>query len=198
MGFALGGAMRGLVAGAIAVLITAAAGPGQAADWSVVLNGKAVHVDSSRDWNESNWGLGFEREFDAESRWVKVALGNGFRDSRNEMSYMAGGGIKRRFRPLTRSRDFYVDVGVVGFMMTRQDVDDNAPFPGLLPALTFGSRHVALNVTYLPTTLTDRAMQVKRADPTVDGVFFLQLKLDASLFGFRGARSRLALASTAQ
>jgi hypothetical protein len=168
----------------------------QAADWSVVLNGKSVHVDAAKDWNESNWGLGVEREFDTQSRWVKVALGNGFRDSQNEMSYMAGGGIKRRFRPSMRARDIYVDVGVIAFVMTRQDVDGNRPFPGLLPALTVGTRNVALNVTYLPGSLADQATHVSRVDPGIDGIFFLQLKLDARMFGFGGGhRDRFVLAA---
>jgi hypothetical protein len=160
-----------------------------AQDWSVIVNGKAIHVNSSRDWNERNWGLGLEREFDTQSRWVKVALVNGFKDSQNAMSYMAGGGLKRRFRLDALASDLYFDVGVVGFMMTRDDVDDSKPFPGLLPAMTIGTRRVALNVTYLSQSMMDSATNVTRVDPTVSGLLFLQLKLDPSLLGF-GPSSR--------
>src|SRR5690606_2602397 len=96
-----------------------------AQDWGVIVNGKAIHVNSSRDWNEENWGLGLEREFDTQSRWVKMAVANGFKDSQNAMSYMAGGGIKRRFRLDSVMENLYVDVGVVGFLMTREDVNNN-------------------------------------------------------------------------
>ena len=65
--------------------------------WDVVLNGRAIHMNAARDWNEDNWGLGIEREFAARSPWIKVALANGFKDSVGQPSYMAGGGIKRRF-----------------------------------------------------------------------------------------------------
>ena len=82
-------------------------------NWDVVLNGRAVHINSSHDWNDDNWGLGVEREFNADGRWVKVALANGFRDSADEPSYMAGGGLKRRFR-LFDDR-FYVDLGMMAF-----------------------------------------------------------------------------------
>src|SRR5262245_7870515 len=46
--------------------------------WDLVLNGRAVHVNAARDWNEDNWGLGFEREFASDTPWVKLALANGF------------------------------------------------------------------------------------------------------------------------
>lgn len=163
--------------------------PAWAQDWSLVLNGKAIHVNSSKDWNEQNWGLGLEREFDAQSRWVKVALVNGFRDSQDEMSYMAGGGIKRRFRLDSLYDGLFVDLGVVGFLMTRQDVRNNEPFPGLLPAMTVGTRRVALNLTYLSETMMDSATNVSRVDPTVSGLLFFQLKLNPGLLGLPFGRS---------
>jgi hypothetical protein len=177
--------MRTLIVSLLAALAvtTGLFEPALAQDWSLVLNGKAIHVDSSRDWNEHNWGLGLEREFDAHSRWVKLAVVNGFKDSQDEMSYMAGGGIKRRFRLDAMSEGLFVDVGVIGFMMTRQDVDNNDPFPGLLPAMTVGTRRVALNVTYLSRKMMDGATNVTKVDPTVSGLVFLQLRLDPGLFG---------------
>lgn len=177
-------------------LLAAVASPAvRAADWNIVLNGRAVHVDAARDWNEANWGLGLEREFDVNSRWVKVALGNGFKDSQDHMSYMAGGGIKRRFRLSSLSPGAYFDVGAVAFMMTRKNVDNNRPFPGILPAITFGSRNFALNVTYIPQQMAEHAINVRRYDADLDGVFFLQLKLDADLFSPRRRRgTRLAAA----
>src|SRR5690606_6746412 len=109
-------AMRTFIVGLFAALAVTGAlsAPAAAQDWNLVLNGKSVHVNSSRNWNEQNWGLGLEREFDAHSRWVKLALVNGFKDSQDEMSYMAGGGIKRRFRLDSLSDGLFVDVGVVG------------------------------------------------------------------------------------
>jgi hypothetical protein len=161
--------------------------------WDVVLNGRAVHVNAARDWNEDNWGLGFEHEFATSSPWVKVALANGFKDSMGNPSYMAGGGIKRRF--LMGSQDFYIDLGGVAFVMTRRDVNHNQPFPGLLPAATFGFKRVALNMTYMPEAAVDRVTNSKKFDPSMEGVFFLQFKLDASLFGV-GRRGRQWLADS--
>jgi hypothetical protein len=162
-------------------------------DWSVVLNGRAVHLNAAKDWNEANWGLGLEKEFRSSGRWVRMALANGFRDSAEHPSYMAGGGLKRRFRLV--SDDLYVDLGVIGFLMTRHDVDGNRPFPGVLPALTVGGKHVALNMTYLPNSVVDGITHANLKDPEMRGIFFLQLKLDAGLFGFRGRRPILADAS---
>ena len=159
--------------------------------WDVVLNGRSVHVNAEHDWNEDNWGLGIEHEFNGQDRWVKVALANGFKDSAGEPSYMAGGGLKRRFRIF--SDHAYFDVGLIGFLMTREDVNHNQPFPGVLPAITFGARRIAVNVTYLPEAAVDRVTNAQLVDPNMKGVVFIQLKLNASLFGF-GARRQQMLA----
>lgn len=158
-------------------------------DWDVVLNGRSVHMNAAKEWNEENWGLGVEREFDTSSRWVKLAVANGFKDSLGERSYMAGGGIKRRFR--VAADDFYIDVGVIGFLMTREDVKHNQPFPGVLPAMTVGAKRIAVNFTYLPGSVVDRVTSSRLRDPQMDGVLFIQLKLDSSLFGFGGRREPL-------
>ncbi len=164
-------------------------------DWGVVVNGRAIHVNAARHWNEDNWGLGFEREFDGGGRWVKVALANGFRDSDERPSYMAGGGLKRRFHAAS---GLYLDVGVVGFLMTREDVNHNRPFPGALPAMTFGAKHVALNVTYMPDSVVDHVTKANLHDPAMRGLFFIQLKLDASLFGWHGRHPAITFADSSK
>ena len=169
----------GLWVGAVASLGHSGVASAQA-DWDIVLNGRSIHVNADRDWNEENWGLGIEREFNTGGRWVKVAVGNGFKDSLGEPSYMAGGGIKRRFRMF--ADNLYFDVGVIGFLMMRDDTNHGQPFPGALPAVTFGSKRVAVNVTYLPEVAVDRVTHANLTDPNMAGVFFIQLKLDASLW----------------
>ena len=161
--------------------ISGAASAQSNGSWDVVLNGRSHHIDAAYEWNEDNYGLGFEREFASTSPWIKVALGNTFMDSMNNPSYMAGGGLKRRFQ--LGSDDFYVDLGGVAFLMTRENVNGDRPFPGLLPAATFGFKRVALNLTYMPESVVDSVTNSRRYDPSMKGVFFLQLKLDAALFG---------------
>jgi hypothetical protein len=150
-------------------------------DWSVVFNGRAIHMNASQEWNEENWGLGFEKEFDSDRRWVKVAVGNAFQDSLGEPSYMAGGGLKRRFRLNTPHDELYVDFGLVGFLMTREDVNNNRPFPGILPAITVGTRQAAVNVSYLPESVVDRTTRAYLRDPDLRGILFIQLRLDPRL-----------------
>ena len=121
----------------LAVLFTTTAAHAQS-DWDVVLNGRSVHINAAKDWNEENW--------------VKLAMANGFKDSDGDPSYMAGGGLKRRFKLF--SDHAYFDVGVIGFLMTRQDVRHNQPFPGVLPAMTFGGKRVAcFSMITLPLAL---------------------------------------------
>jgi hypothetical protein len=172
--------------GMLAIGLFSAAEAGQ---WDIVLNGRSIHVDADRDWNESNYGLGVEHEFNPDARWVKVALGNGFRDSDDHMSYMGGGGIKRRFRlPVGQGR-IHMDVGAIGFLMARQDVNNNSAFPGILPAFSVGTRDFSLNLTYLPGQFAEDVTGARTADPSLDGIFFMQFKLNARLFGF-GANAR--------
>ncbi len=153
-------------------------------DWNLLLNGKAIHLNASRDWNESNFGLGIEREFDSGSRWVKLAMANGYRDSDDNMAYMAGGGIKRRFGlgPLL-APEWHVDLGVIGFLMTREDVDDNRRFPGALPVVSVGNGQIAVNMTYVPTSVVEDTIPLRVHDESVDGVLFLQFSFDLGLFG---------------
>jgi hypothetical protein len=158
--------------------------------WGIVLNGHAVHVNAEKHWNDDNWGLGFEKEFNSSARWVGAAVANAFKDSMDNPSYMAGGTIKRRFR--MSSNHFYFDAGVVGFMMTRHNVNHNEPFPGALPTLTFGARRFAVNVTYMPGSAVEDVTHAKLLDPAISGVYFIQLKLDASLFGVGPKRAGFA------
>jgi hypothetical protein len=170
-----------LVCGA-ALALVALGRPAAAADWNIVLNGKAIHVNANRDWNEDNWGLGFERESGAESRWVKVTLANGFKDSANEMSYMAGAGIKRRFPFPPSNGDLYFDVGLAGFLMTREDVRDNRPFPGMLPTMTVGVERFAINLSYVPAAFAEAVTNIRQADPSISGIFFFQFKIAPKMF----------------
>ncbi len=47
-------------------------------------------------------------------------------------------------------KGWHADVGYVGFMMARKDINDYRPFPGILPVASIGTRDVSLNVTYIP------------------------------------------------
>ena len=144
---------------------------------SAVINGKSFHIDSTHDWNEDNVGIGFEYQFSSQSRWKKVLMVNGFRDSTNSMSYMAGGGLHRTLFSTHRLNGFYIDAGINAFLMTRHDFNDNKPFPGALPSLTIGNDKMGFNVAYLPAKAVEKTLNRDLNDPTVRGIVFVQFKI---------------------
>jgi hypothetical protein len=149
----------------------------QADQLSAVINGVSKHVNSSYEWNEANYGLGLEYRFDNHSRWKKTLMANGFRDSNNKMSYMAGGGLHRRLFETADLAGFYVDLGVNVFLMTREDVNGNRPFPGALPSVAIGNQLLGLNLTYLPRQAVQEMVNAEVVDPTISGILFVQFKI---------------------
>ena len=140
-----------------------------AGELSLLLNGKAIHLDRlpGDNFNEANWGGGLQYDWDRTGRtWVPFLSVFGFRDSVNQPSYFAGGGYLRRWR---LNKTWHADTGWVAFFMTLQDYDGGRPFPGILPAFSLGTDRVSLNATYIP-----------RVDPKIVELVFLQLKIRLS------------------
>lgn len=163
-----------------AFLLCACCATAWAGNFSAVLNGRSIHIDASEEWNEDNVGLGLEYQFASATRWKKQLMFNGFRDSNEEMSYMAGAGLHRTLFASEALDGFYVDAGINAFVMTRQDVNNNRPFPGAVPSLTFGNRRFGMNLTYLPVKAVERLLDARMMDDTVRGIFFLQFKVNVS------------------
>ena len=115
----------------------------------LVLNGKAIHLDKG-DYNEKNWGLGLNYDFTPHDNWIKFLHTSYFKDSNDNTSKCAGGGIKRRFNRDDDSDGWFYEGGVIGFLMTRKDYKNNSPFPGVLPFAAVGNGPVRLNMTYIP------------------------------------------------
>jgi len=161
-------------------LLTLLAPIAMAGELSAVLNGRSFHIGAAEEWNENNLGLGVEYEFASESRWKTILLANGFRDSNESMSYMAGAGLHRTLFDTPRLGQFYVDVGINAFLMTREDVNGNRPFPGVLPSLTIGNRYAGINVTYLPVQAVEKLTAARMADESINGIVFVQFKVSVS------------------
>lgn len=175
--------MKTLPATRLILLILALALPASptvAGELSAVINGKSFHLNSARDWNEVNTGLGLEYEFAGRSRWKSRLMASGFSDSNEQMSYVVGGGLHRNLITTGSLAGFYVDAGINAFVMTRQDVNNNQPFPGVLPSLTVGNRHVGVNVTYMPRLAVEKYLNAGMRDDAVSGIVFLQLKINLS------------------
>ena len=134
----------------------------------IVVSGKSYHFDRDLGRNEKNYGLGAEYELEKNKKWIRFVVANGFVDSMDHMSYMAGFGVKRRL-PIGQSSPWYFDVGIVGFVMTRREYHGHRPFPGVLPTLTIGRKRVALNLIYVPGF-----------EPITEESLFLQLKINVS------------------
>ena len=162
---------------AAVLLLTLSASPALAGKTSAIVNGKSYHFNSSYNWNDNNYGLGIEHEFEQKSAWKKVAMANGFRDSTNTMSYMAGAGLHRRVFETDKLAGFYVYAGLNAFLMTRDDVNGSKPFPGVLPSVSIGNDKVGFNLTYLPRKAVEEMTNSNVVDPTVTGILFLQFKV---------------------
>jgi len=155
-----------VIASAFAALM---AGPVQAEQWSVLLNGKAWHLEkpAGTHYNEENWGAGVQYDFNmTDSKWIPFVSAAGFKDSNRNPSYYAGGGTMRRFSLGEEKNSLHMDAGVVAFLMTRKDYLHGDPFLGALPVVSFGTDRVALNITYIP-----------KVDPKMVAIIFFQLKV---------------------
>ena len=162
--------LRAILAHLLAIAACLTTSAAAADELSLLINGKAVHMDStgSKKLNEKNWGLGLQYDWERESdKWRPFATVSEFRDSNNNTSVYAGGGALYRFQ----FDGVHVDVGAIGFLMTRKDYNNGDPFPGVLPALSVGTKNVALNITYVP-----------KIEPKAVPLWFFQLKISLSSF----------------
>lgn len=163
--------------GIVAMLVAFPASPALAGQFNAVVNGKSYHFNSTYDWNEDNIGLGIEHEFDSKSRWRTTVMANGFRDSTENMSYMAGAGLHRRLFETDRLSGFYISAGLNAFIMTRDDVDNSKPFPGILPSISIGNDKVGFNLTYMPRAAVEATSNSRIVDPGISGILFVQFKV---------------------
>ena len=162
---------------AASLLLVLSASPVLAGTLSAVVNGKSHHFNSTYDWNEDNYGFGIEHQFEQKSAWRTIAMANGFRDSTDNMSYMAGAGLHRRLYETHKLAGFYVYAGLNAFIMTRDDVNGSKPFPGILPSISIGNDKVGFNLTYMPKKAVEETTNSMMVDPTLSGILFLQFKV---------------------
>lgn len=148
--------------------------PANAGEFSVLLNGKAIHLDEQLGvhYNENNWGAGFQYDMPAgEEKWVPFVTASGFKDSNKNNSYYAGGGYMYRHKFDWGKTPMHFDAGAVAFLMKRKGFKDGDLFPGILPALSLGTSRVAVNMTFIP-----------KVDPKMVPLLFFQLKITLGSF----------------
>ena len=135
---------------------------------NLIINGKAFH-ENKKNYNENNWGLGFEYNFKENKKWINFVNGGFFKDSNSNTSKYLGGGTKRRFL-LTDDQDgWHIDAGLTAFLMTRKDFKNNQAFLGALPFISVGTSKFAINATYIPAV-----------SPKFVGLLFLQASFTIS------------------
>ena len=139
--------MRTILSGFLLLLAVAQV---HADEFHVIVNGKAIHL-SQGNFNEKNYGLGFEYDFAPRNNWITFLNGSAFKDSNNNTSNYLGGGMKRRYQLEKDPNGWHADLGFIAFLMTRKDYKDNQPFPGALPVVSLGKQWFALNATYIPS-----------------------------------------------
>ena len=161
----------------VALLLAFSPSPALAGKTSAVINGKSYHFNSSYDWNEDNYGFGVEYEFEQQGVWKKIIMANGFRDSNESLSYMAGAGLHRNLFETDALAGLHLYAGINAFLMTRENVNANKPFPGILPSITIGNDHIGFNLTYLPRKAVEETIDADFVDPTITGILFLQFKV---------------------
>lgn len=115
----------------------------------LIINGKALH-ENKKNFNEENWGLGFEYDFAEDKKWINFVNGGFFKDSLSNTSKYLGGGSKRRFLLSDDKDGWHIDLGLNAFLMTRKDYINNRPFLGVLPFASVGTSQFAINITYIP------------------------------------------------
>jgi hypothetical protein len=162
---------------AATILVALLSSTANAGTFNAVINGKSYHFNSSHDWNEDNLGLGIEHEFTSTSAWRTTVMANAFRDSTDNMSYMAGGGLHRRLFETERMSGFYISAGLTAFVMTRSDVGNSRPFPGILPSVSIGNEKIGFNLTYMPRKAVEATTSSTMIDPTISGILFVQFKV---------------------
>lgn len=111
------------------------------------INGKSKHQGESagQGYNENNYGFGITGE-KVDNGLVKLLTAGGYKNSFNDPSYYAGGGLAKRFQ----SGDYYADLGGIAGGVTGYD-KAVSPLAALL--LSLGKEDLAkLNMMYAPGT----------------------------------------------
>ena len=135
---------------------------------NLIVNGKSIH-ENKGNYNEENWGLGFEYNFAEDKKWINFVNGGFFKDSLSNTSKYLGGGSKRRFLLGTDKNGWHIDAGLTAFMMTRKDYKNNQPFFAALPFVSLGTNQFAINAIWIPAV-----------NPEMESLWFLQVSMKLS------------------
>jgi hypothetical protein len=128
--------------------------PASADDLQVIISGKAIHMGPN-DLNENNYGLGLQYDFSANRNWIPLVNLASLKDSNDNTSRYIGAGIKRRFKLSSDSQKLNFDLGLLALAMKRPDYNDEKPFFGAVPFVSFSNDWGGVNATYVPAIDAD-------------------------------------------
>lgn len=113
------------------------------------INGISKHLNTDKDFNERNYGLGITRETE-ENRLVRMLSAGGYKNSFGDPSFYAGAGLARRF-----GNKHYMDVGAIGGVVSGYD---NRLSAMAAPMVSFGKKDFGrLSFMYAPKTEKNEA-----------------------------------------
>ena len=120
---------------------------------SLILSGYARHgrntytAERIAELNEKAWGLGFSKAIRDKLDNEESIYGLAISDSHFKPQFMAGYAYQW-MKPLGDS--YEAGLGVTGLLISRTDYFKGAPFPGILPVASIGTRSTKLMAAYIP------------------------------------------------
>ncbi|MBV7486072.1 lipid IV(A) palmitoyltransferase PagP [Bordetella sp. BOR01] len=100
-----------------------------------------------REFNEAAWGGGFGRSiYDEDGDWQGL-YAMSFLDSHKRIQAMAGYGF---LKIAEISQHWRLGAGYTLFVMSRKDINNYIPFPGVLPLVSAQYRRASVFATYIP------------------------------------------------
>lgn len=109
----------------------------------------AYSQDKISQYNELPWGLGLGKGLINESGNWEGIYGMAFKDSHNVFEYMVGYGWIPMWN-IGGNPDWKYGAGGTVFLMSRQDIMNYVPFPGILPAVSLSYKDVSVQAAYIP------------------------------------------------
>lgn len=109
----------------------------------------AYSQDKINEYTEYPMGIGFGRGLINESGNWEGIYGMTFKDSHGIFQYMVGYGWIPMWS-IGNSLDWKYGVGATAFIMSRQDIMNYVPFPGVLPIASISYRDLSIQTAYVP------------------------------------------------
>lgn len=104
-------------------------------------------IDKYTEWP---LGFGLGRAMPDERGNLRDVYAMVFQDSHSKPTYMTGYRYMWQWRPMKSATDFRVGAGYTVFLMSRDDVWNRIPFPGIVPVGTIAYKRLALESVYVP------------------------------------------------